>query len=165
MEVWKTIPGFERYQASSLGRVRNGETYHILKQKNLKDGYLGLCLRPMPGMKVSKKVHQLVALAFFGKAPFLGAIVAHKDGSRTLNVPDNLYWTTQKQNHADREFHGRTARGSKNGATELTETHVAAIKRMLRRGATQKDIARVFSVCPATISNINTGKYWRHVNG
>lgn len=162
MEEWRVIPTADRYEASSVGRVRNSGSGLILKQKMLKDGYWGICLYPIPGQKIYPKTHQVIALAFLGPAPFPRAVVAHKDGTRTNNAPDNLYWATFKQNHADRERHGRAPKGSRNGAARLNEASVERIRALLSRGAVQARIAEQFDVCTATISHINTGKYWRH---
>ena len=38
MEYWKIIPGYENYEASSLGRVRNASTGHVMSMcKNMPD--------------------------------------------------------------------------------------------------------------------------------
>ena len=47
--------------------------------------------------------------------------------------------------------------------SKLTEGKVRRIKKSLRRGVTQKVIAERFGVTRGTISSINNGKTWRHV--
>lgn len=34
MEVWKSIPGFSKYEASTLGNIRNKSTKVILKSQH-----------------------------------------------------------------------------------------------------------------------------------
>ena len=46
---------------------------------------------------------------------------------------------------------------------KLTEQDVRYIKVFLAAGAKQRVIARNFGVTQVTISNINTGKTWSHV--
>ena len=49
---------------------------------------------------------------------------------------------------------------------KLTEPDVKIIKNMLKEGIiSQADIARNFNVDPSTISMINIGKNWSHING
>ena len=38
-EEWKRIRGFNRYEVSNKGRVRNADTYYILKVSLIKDMY------------------------------------------------------------------------------------------------------------------------------
>lgn len=38
-EEWKGIRGFNRYEVSNKGRVRNADTYYILKVSLIKDMY------------------------------------------------------------------------------------------------------------------------------
>jgi len=105
-EIWKDIPGFDGYQASSLGRVRSKER-QIIRKVNGKEfywtykskimcpsannkGYLGLTLSV--GKKLySRSVHKLVALAFLGECPH-GYEVDHINGDRSDNRIENLRW-------------------------------------------------------------------------
>lgn len=45
MEEWKDIIGFDNYQISNYGNVRNNSTNRILKQTIDKNGYVRLGLR------------------------------------------------------------------------------------------------------------------------
>lgn len=118
MREWRAIPGWEHYQASdqgeikSLGRWRQSVRYkdhmmwwkeRILKPQRHKNGWLRVTLT---GHK-STRVHRLVALAFFGPAPFTGAVVRHLDDNPRNNVPDNLRWGTQKENVHDAQRNGQ----------------------------------------------------------
>lgn len=46
---------------------------------------------------------------------------------------------------------------------KLSEDDVRGIKRLLRDGYRQKDIANLFHISLSTISAINQDKIWRHI--
>lgn len=78
---------------------------------------------------------------------------------------DHLKLGTTLENNRDCRSKGRTnpARGSRHGLAILDEDKVAVIKAALRGGGVHADLARLYGVSVATISNINTGKSWTHV--
>lgn len=97
IEKWVIIKGFELYQVSSLGRIKNRRTGHILNTRLDTKGYLRVNLRDNACKKTSKNIHALVASAFIPKAsPDL--IVNHKDGNKLNNVETNLEWVTYSEN-------------------------------------------------------------------
>ncbi len=57
----------------------------------------------------------------------------------------------------------RVARGSKSGGSKLTETDIPTIRQHITNGLHLTAIARAYSVHSSVISNIKTGKTWRHV--
>lgn len=94
-EIWKSIPEFEDYTVSNLGRVMNKHG-RIMKPSNHKQGY------KLIGLKKDKKlycryVHRLVALAFIPNPDNLPQ-VNHKDECRNNNCVDNLEWCTSGYN-------------------------------------------------------------------
>lgn len=54
-------------------------------------------------------------------------------------------------------------KGTLNGAAKLTESRVARIKRQLREGCAQAQLAERHGVSAAAICRIATGKAWAHV--
>jgi len=54
-------------------------------------------------------------------------------------------------------------KGEQSPTSKLTAADVALIKRALKRGERQRDIARRFGVGQSTINRIATGLSWRHV--
>lgn len=106
-EVWKDIPDFPGYQASTLGRVRSHNKVtknarferrawkdRILKPKyNAKDRCSRLSLWK-DGKCYDVLLHRLIADAFLGKMSDTKMTVNHKDGNRQNNRIENLEWMT-----------------------------------------------------------------------
>jgi hypothetical protein len=178
-EVWKMVPNFEnRYQVSNLGRVRsldrivkdvNGVLYNkkgkILSTKyNNKNDYVRVNLYDESIKRHTTKVHKLVARVFLKQVenkPFIN----HKNGNKHDNRVENLEWCTASENinHAfDNNLIPRQ-KGGKNGNSKLTEREVVEIKKLIKKGDTQFNIANRFGVKQATISSIKLGYTWRHV--
>lgn len=100
-EEWRTVPGYEEYEVSNLGRVRclnfnkiKGNV-RVLKQCKISKGYLKVSLR-----RKRMFVHRLVALAFL---PIPKEIeipeVNHIDENKENNRVENLEWLSRKDNN------------------------------------------------------------------
>ena len=94
-EIWKSIPGFEDYTVSNLGRVMNKHG-RIMKPSNHKQGYKLIGLKKDKKL-YGKQVHRLVALAFIPNPNNLPQ-VNHKDECKNNNCVDNLEWCDAKYN-------------------------------------------------------------------
>lgn len=120
-----------------------------------------------------------------------GLHVLHKCDNPPCVRPDHLFLGTNLDNQRDCMSKGRTARGDKNGArkyperlfrgpmpprdpakimrgeghpnSKLNDDKVRLIRRLLAEGRSNKEVARLLSVCDATISYIKRGKLWAHV--
>jgi len=104
LEEWRTIPEFSgKYEASSLGRVRNKRTGLVLKQRLNPKRYpvVELC----DGKSRECMVHRLMLSAFYGPAPE-GHEGCHGNGVKTDNRIENLRWDTHSSNCEDLVRHG-----------------------------------------------------------
>jgi hypothetical protein len=54
--------------------------------------------------------------------------VRHLNGDKRNNCLDNLAWGTAKENAADRESHGNTARGTRNGNSRLARQSLSRMQ-------------------------------------
>lgn len=106
-EIWRTViyngEVWERYEVSSLGRVRSlnynhtGETRE-LKQRKYKNGYLGVGLSKNGKIK-NCLVHRLVACTFIkNDSPQVKTQVNHLNEIKTDNRVENLEWCTKEEN-------------------------------------------------------------------
>ncbi len=98
IEVWKQIDGYENYEVSSFGNVRNKNTGRILKASS-NGGYYSVGLSNIKTK--SFRVHQLVAKEFLPN-PENKPQVNHKDKNGLNNKLSNLEWSTNKENSIHR---------------------------------------------------------------
>ncbi|HBL6925884.1 TPA: HNH endonuclease [Citrobacter koseri] len=175
-EIWRPVSGFENYyrvsnsgSVKSLDRVSihsNGTVTHrkgrILKPA-LKVGYPFVVLVGDDGKK-QFHIHRLVASAFCNK-PEGCDVVNHLDGNKLNNHASNLEWTTTKGNtaHAIKTGLLNPARGENSSASILTEQQVEEIRRRLSLGERGSHLAKEFGVKNMAISQIRTGRTWRHI--
>lgn len=110
-----------------------------------------------------------------GKEPE-GLVLHHCDNPSCVN-PDHLYVGTHKDNARDRESrnrHGRTtegykkrktAPGSRNGNSQLTEEKVREIRRLYEAGGhSTKDLGEMYGVNKTTIARLIRRETWAHVD-
>ena len=175
-EIWRLVPEYPDYEASSLGRIRratDGRNYRgvvvfpkgrLLKSRTAhKTGYL--ILQVCSAGKIERKgVHQLVCSAFRGPRPSPKHHAAHLDGDKINNRPENLRWATAQENEADKLRHGTRLRGDRNHQSTLTEADVRRIKGRLAEGQTQVSLAAEYGITQAAISAIKLGKNWGWLN-
>lgn len=186
-EVWLAVAWTGgAYEVSNKGRVRSvprlverasrygGTRILSLKGKLLRPWLLGGKKKEsrqkywyvklyVDGIKMDVAVHFLVLEAFVAPQP-KGKICRHLNGDYLDNRPENLCWGTYKENAEDREKHGTTAKGAKNGRTKLKEKDIPKIRAMKsdKWGAMSK-VAKKFGVNVATIRDIWVGRSWSHV--
>ena len=127
-EKWKEIEGFENYEVSNTGRVRNKETKHVLKSWLINSGYYVTSLRK-EGKGVNNLIHRLVALTFLEQEEGKN-IVNHIDNNKLNNCVDNLEWVDHKGNIAHANNQGRLD----------TQTARDSLKRVVYKKVYQKDL-------------------------
>lgn len=180
MIEYREVPGFPDYRVGNDGslwskrpckwpaaKFETDGPWRKLRFGYDKDGYALVNLISASGQKKTTRVHRCVLLTFVGSCPS-GMEGCHRNGNKTDNVLDNLYWATPKQNANDRERHGNTARGERHGRRLLTDNQVreirAAAKKAGRHGKWgAKYFAARFRVSYATIVAANNN-HWRHLD-
>ena len=104
--TWKRVPGYLNVYASTggliAGRKANG-LFKILpsrEMKTTKGSYLYVKVLTDDLASVTKPIHGLVSLAFYGTPPKDGKRYEpnHIDGNKHNNRPNNLEWVTRSQN-------------------------------------------------------------------
>lgn len=160
----RIVPEYPGLVISSDGRIQ-GPSGRWLKGRLDKDGY-----RYFSGPRTGEMrrqstlfVHVVICTAFHGPRPSVKHQVAHWNGDKTDNRPENLRWVTCAENHADKKRHGRTSAGVINPKAKLTEDQVREIRSLRARGARTNDVAVLFGLDRHTVSRIVSGKLWGHV--
>lgn len=95
--------------------------------------------------------------------------ILHRCGNRRCCNPDHLYAGTDKDNHLDAVKDGTHSppprfKGEEVGNAKLTDRQAAEIKRLLLLGMTATKIAGKYNVSISTVSLINRGRRYAHVN-
>ena len=98
MEIWKKIPGYSRYEASNLGRIRHFKHKKPKKTTIKNSGYLRTTIRRDDDKCFSVTIHRLVALAFYGEYETKKKQVDHINRVKTDNRLENLRLVTPKEN-------------------------------------------------------------------
>jgi hypothetical protein len=166
--IWKTIPDFPNYEVSSNGQVRrittvtSGKAGSLVAQFPYDSGYLNVHLSNGSDRK-HFRVNRLVCELFNGPPPSADHHAAHKNGDLSDNDMGNLYWATPIENAEDREAHGNTPRGERNGRSRLTATQVSAMRNMASEGKTFNEISSHFGYSHGAVYCAVTKRTWRHV--
>jgi len=160
--IWKKVIGYEKYEVSNFGIIRNSITKTEKAMTNHNSGYLstGFCNKYK---KETILVHRLVAIHFIPN-PDNKRCVNHKDGNKKNNCIENLEWCTHKENndHAFRNGLKNPAKGDRNASTKLTKEQVLQI-REIGYSMTQRDISKLFNISNSVVYNIRANKIWKHI--
>jgi hypothetical protein len=101
-EMWKTIPDYNKYEASNRGKIRNKETMHVMTLHINKGGYLITGIKNDAGKQKTVLVHRIIASVFIDN-PYNYPTVNHKDHDPTNNHVDNLEYASYSQQN----YHSR----------------------------------------------------------
>lgn len=151
---WKPIPGWEHYQVSNNGEIKNHKGY-ILKPYKNKWGYpiVTLCKN---GNKTRKAVHRIVCLAFIGDPGNLD--VNHKNKIKTDNCLSNLEYLTKSEN----EFHSwQNGKKPHRSSAKITTVQAEEIRNRRVSGEKGKDIAMEYGISEQSVCGIYKGRSWR----
>lgn len=100
-EEWRHVCGYEIYEVSNQGKVRNKNTLRVLKPSN-RGGYLHIGLSDKKNKKTTTtSIHRLVAIAFISN-PENKPQVNHIDKNSLNNCYINLEWNTALENNIHR---------------------------------------------------------------
>ena len=110
-EVYKVIEGFDNYEVSNLGNVRNVKTQKVLKGRKNTHGYHSVSLYKNDNAS-NKLIHRLVAGAFLDNADDKEC-VDHIDNNRINNCISNLRYATKSENQYNRIMNVNNTSGFK----------------------------------------------------
>lgn len=180
-EIWKPIPGYSKYEASTLGGIRSIEreltvydpgrdhfynvvrSQHILKPHPNWRGYLRVDLRSTD-RKIGRMemVHRLIALVFIPN-PNNYPQVNHINPNKNDNSVNNLEWCTNLHNNRHARSFGLYDDGMKKlhlSHRKLDETQVRTIRKCIQDGMCYQDLATYFGVGRSCIKDIKRKKTW-----
>ena len=112
LTVWLPIEGYENYEVSICGQVRNIKTKRILKQNICNAGYYIIKLYKNNYAK-NYKVHRLVCKTFKPNLDNTKKCVDHVDNNKLNNTISNLRWCTHQQNQHNRQLNKNNTSGIK----------------------------------------------------
>lgn len=173
--LWKPIPGFSRYHASTEGDIKTFNWYGsgremIMKPAKDKGGYMRTMIIGDDGINHTVKVHRIIAITFMPN-PENKETVNHKNGIKHDNRLINLEWATRSENliHAFSTQLMKPKKGELNGCATLTDKQVIEIRKNYvygkthKEGETKKQIAARYGTTFSVIKAIVQGQTWKHL--
>lgn len=154
---WRDIPNFPEYKVNTFGQIKSFKRYpegKLISPYTDKDGYLCASLR-QNGTSKAIKIHRAVAMAFIPNPNNLPQ-VNHKNCHKKDNEVCNLEWVSNTENQRHAWMNDRKT-------IKLKVEDVKLIKKLLKEGRSNTEIANNFGVDQTLISSIKTGKIWKEV--
>lgn len=157
---------WSRMTKESLGRWKGtksvvGTTWKPMKPGRSGSGYRMVILRKNNKSHM-RYIHVLVLEAFVGPRP-KGMVACHNDGNKENNCVENLRWGTRQSNEADKAKHMTKVQGAKHFLAKMDDDIVRCVRERHAAGITQQALADLHGVDQVTISQVITGKTWKHV--
>jgi len=146
--MWKTIPSFPKYEASSKGQIRNKKNGKIRKlQQN--GSYYEVVVRSNSGKRFTCRVHRLIAETFIPNPEKLPE-VNHKNG--LANNIENLEWCTRSENnkHAIRTGLRKT--------TTRSVYQVSKTGKLMRTFPSSKKASELLGISASGITSVCKGR-------
>ena len=151
---YKTKPIKNRFWEN----VRKTESCWWWKGTKNKNGYGVLGINGK-----TKLAHRLSWAISVSEIP-IGKHVLHTCDNPSCVRPSHLFIGTQADNNLDMHNKGRSSggslRGQRNPNAKLTESDVSQIRKLVKQGISQVDLARQHGVHKHTINNIIKGRNW-----
>lgn len=180
MKEYKVIPNSLHYGISKCGEVVrlpherfhniNKTTYYsklkILKPStNNSKGYERINIKYLDNTKKVEAVHRLVATVWVPN-PYNKLQVNHIDGNKLNNSYLNLEWVTNEENAQHAATLIRTTFNKRYRKSKLSELDVINIATKIKEESNLsiKILAKEYGVSPTTITELKSGRSWRHLN-
>lgn len=166
--MWKKVEGFNNYEVSDEGLVRNVKSGRILKFDKVKyrkgtvnSVYLRvtLCENNFP---VRFAIHRLVAKHFL-KDYSEDLEVNHLDGDRENNRVDNLKMATGEENRAHALDTGLCPKGEDHGNNKYSQSQAELVIQLTKEGFGRKFVAELSGVTISFVKDIRNGRAWKHL--
>lgn len=151
--VWKTIPGYSRYEVSACGTIirKIADGTAVTQSVGYKD-YVFASLVNDAGKTRWERVHRVVALAHHGPPPSPDHThVRHRDNDKRNNSAENVRWSTRRENDDDVIRHGTQA-GIRYVLTQADRDAILGSK------IPTKVLANRYGVSETTIERYKTGR-------
>lgn len=156
-EIFKPVPDYEGiYEISNYGNLINVKRETVLKGHIDKDGYI-ITNISKNGKKRRVGFHQLVLWAFVGEQK-KGIEVRHLNSIPNDNRLENLVYGTKSDNMKDAVKQGTLVFSR----SKLTKEDVLRIAKDVRKN---KEIAKEYNCCIATIHAIKTKRSFKEFSG
>lgn len=97
---------------------------------------------------------------FRGNIPKTLHVLHHCDNPGCVNYVKHLWPGTHAQNMADMAAKGRSARGERNGNSELTLAEALLIRSVMEDGGNAQEVAEEFDITPGHARSIGRGDRW-----
>lgn len=124
-EIWKEIPDFPGYEASSLGKIRNKRGKILKPRIHYARGGKVYWRIDLGRKNRTLYIHRLICYTFRGPPPEEGMEAGHLDDDGNNNAEKNILWLTKGQNQSMKWTNHKT-KDHKWGCTNcpcLEETH------------------------------------------
>jgi hypothetical protein len=90
-EIWKPILNYNKYEISSLGKVRNYKTKNIIKSTIRGGGYYGVELFINKKQRHVNYIHELVAETFLPNNDESKKFIVHINNNKSDNLQNHCY--------------------------------------------------------------------------
>lgn len=148
-EIWKPIKFSNKYEISSLGRLRTNidrfthkktDSWFILQGTIDKDGYRRITLTDNQKIK-NFSFHRLELMTFKPNQNANKLVVDHINGKRDDNRLENLRWATKKEN--SKNLHEKKPRYN---AKQITDSNGNIFK-------SYSEASKFYNISPNTVKN------------
>lgn len=157
-EQWRPVvrPGYENYEVSTRGRIRNGKTGRVLQVRRHRGrNIIRLASR---GRSKTLQLSRLIAETFHGPIP-PGYDVDHM-GPKHVDAPHRLRLLPAAVNRAQKK-----RRGARHGRAKLNAALVHRLRRLRRAGRTYRELAALAGVSLGAVRCACLGQTWSHLKG